>query len=99
MLDSVVTCQSRAGQPSLLQLDSAVLTGAAGGVRHDTPPRAMRGACLPGAHIPFSLESKDKVMRRHVLFCLFVVFATVAPAVAQFETANVLGTVRDSSGG
>src|SRR5262245_19650715 len=38
-------------------------------------------------------------MSRHVLVCLAVVCAVAAPAFAQFETANVVGTVRDSSGG
>jgi hypothetical protein len=45
-----------------------------------------------------SLLSEDTVMRRYVSLVTLLALAFVSPAFAQFETATVIGTVRDSSG-
>src|SRR5919201_328980 len=37
-------------------------------------------------------------MMKHVLLAVFVLLLAASPAFAQFETATVVGTVRDSSG-
>src|SRR5262245_60755628 len=34
----------------------------------------------------------------HMNCCILALFLTVAPAMAQFDTAEVLGTIRDNSG-
>ena len=58
----------------------------------------MRGARRLALAVTSPIDSKDIAMRRHVLL-LLAVCALATPAFAQFETANVVGTVRDSSGG
>src|SRR5205807_8708045 len=43
-------------------------------------------------------EFEDTLMRKLFTLCSLIVLLAAVPASAQFDTASVVGTVRDSSG-